>query len=115
MANTDVDLVTPGDTPVFFTDYSIKGTAKCRKCKKRIPKLELRIAKSSRFNNKEIKIFFHVKCIFESFKKARKQNSIITCNSQIEGFNEIEDDDQALINALISKVKPIVEKSDSKL
>ena len=78
--------------------------------KKRIPKLELRIAKSSRFNNKEIKIFFHVKCIFESFTKARKQTVLLHVIVKLR----VSIKSKALINALISKVKPIVEKSDPK-
>ena len=46
----------PGDIciPFFTVDHSIKGTAKCKLCKKVIVKGDLRIGKSAAFKEKVI-------------------------------------------------------------
>ena len=49
---------------LFYVDYSVKGIAKCQKCKKKcITKGEVRIAKPAMFKKTEIKRYFHVKCL----------------------------------------------------
>ena len=41
---------------IFKVDHSIRGTAKCKECKKQISKNELRIGKMVRFKEKTISI-----------------------------------------------------------
>ena len=74
----------------FYVDYSVKGTAKCQKCKRCIVKGELRIAKPAIYKKMEIKRYFHVECLFHSFSRSRTLENIITSNNQIEGFTLIK-------------------------
>ena len=55
----------------FLADYCKRGSTKCKVCRKKIQKGELRIGKSVPFKNIYITQYYHVKCGFESFKKAR--------------------------------------------
>ena len=94
----------------FHIDYSVRGTAKCQKCKRCIKKDELRIAKPAIFKKKEIKRYFHVNCLFDSFSRARTLENIITSNNQIERFTLIKEEDQDRINQLILESKSIASK-----
>ena len=63
----------------FSVDYA-KRQAGCKKCKQKIEKGELRIAKitASPFSDDgEMKNYHHPACMFETFKKARATTKII--------------------------------------
>ena len=62
---------------LFMVDYCKRGNTKCRRCRKKIPVAELRIGKPVKFKTKNIYHYFHVKCAFESFEKARSPRNII--------------------------------------
>ena len=94
----------------FYVDYSVKGTAKCQKCKKCIVKGELRIAKPAIYKKMEIKRYFHAECLFHSFSRSRTLENIITSNNQIEGFTLIKKEDQDHINQLILESRSIASK-----
>ena len=72
-------LINSKFTPTFSVDYSIKGTAKCQKCRRKIPKDELRIGKTKMFRKKLIVEFYHVSCAFNMFLSVRTLSNII-CN-----------------------------------
>ena len=95
---------------IFYIDYSVRGTAKCNKCNKCIPKNELRISKPAMYKKKEIKKSYHVACIFESFKKVRHAKNIITSVEQIIGFDIIKPEEQLDISQLVAQMKPICEQ-----
>ena len=44
-----------------LVDYCKRGTTRCRRCKKNIPKGELRIGRPAKFKAKYIYHYFHVK------------------------------------------------------
>ena len=48
----------------FKVDYSIRGTAKCKECKKIISKGELRIGKSVSYKDKYFTSFFRAFSVF---------------------------------------------------
>ena len=82
----------------FACDYANRGTSSCKRCKQKLPKGSLRLAKvvPNPFSESEdsMKTFFHVQCLFESFEKARATTKIIECSSDIDGFAALHDDDK---------------------
>ena len=88
----------------FCVDHSKNGRAKCRKCKKVILIGELRIGKNVRFKEKYILHYYHVNCIFESFKRSRHAENVITDLGKIAGVAEITNEEQLIISNLIENV-----------
>ena len=78
----------------FLVDYCKRGSTKCKRCRKKIPKDELRIGKSAPFKTKTITQYFPVQCAFDSFKRARTSSNVITCMDDISGFELIHDEDR---------------------
>ena len=68
----EVEIDTPNK---FCVDYSKRGTAKCKVCKKCIPKVELRMGMFTVFKGKTITIFHHVACFFKRMRKARIESN----------------------------------------
>ena len=93
-----------GSKTVFMVDYCKKGATKCRRCRKNILKGELRIGKSAWFKAKSIYQYFHVKCAFESFEKARSVANTIACMDDITGFDLIKDKERNFILKLMDEV-----------
>jgi hypothetical protein len=61
-------------------DVFFSPKAGCKKCKQKIPKGAVRIAKvtANPFNDEgDMKLYHHPACIFETFKKARATTKII--------------------------------------
>ena len=84
----------------FSCDYAARGTAACSKCKDKLPKGSLRMAKlapSPYHEGDTMKTYFHAKCLFDSFQKARATTKVIDCSSDIEGFSLLESDDKEVI------------------
>ena len=86
-----------GVETAFIADYCKRGTTKCQRCKKAIPKGNLRIGKSVFFKTKYIYQYLHVECAFASFEKARLATRVITCMDDIGGFDLLKDDDRLKI------------------
>ena len=62
--NDIVDVSNDKKENYFKVDYSIRGTAKCKECKKIICKDHLRIGKSVFFRGISFLQYFHLKCAF---------------------------------------------------
>ncbi|XP_074466094.1 DNA ligase 3 isoform X1 [Sebastes fasciatus] len=97
----------------FMVEYAKRGTAGCKKCKDKIPKEVVRIGKivPNPFSESagEMKEWYHVKCIFEKLERARATTKKIEDITDLEGWEELEDQDKEVINKhvadLMSKVK----------
>ena len=87
----------------FLVDYCKRGSTKCKRCRRKIPKDELRIGKSAPFKTKTITQYFHVQCAFDSFKRARTSSNVITCMDDISGFELIHDEDRIKILHLMDE------------
>ena len=81
----------------FRVDYSKRGTAKCKICKKCIPKDELRIGQYAFFKGVTITNFHHVTCFFQKMKRARVASNVIQTSNDIDGFEGISEADQEVI------------------
>ena len=81
----------------FSADYCKRGSTKCKTCKKRIQKGELRIEKSVPFKAIHILQYYHLKCAFNSFKNGRLAANVITCMDDINVFNLLIDSDKRMI------------------
>ena len=89
----------------FCVDYSKRGTAKCKVCKKCILKNELRIGVYTVFKGKIITKFHHINCFFQKMKRALVESNVIQSFSQIDGFETILDTDKEQIIAKIEEDK----------
>ena len=85
----------------FHVDYSIRGTAKCKICKKNIEKGELRIGKSAPYKDRVILQYHHIPCIFKQFHCARSALNIINHIDQIVGFTDLTETDRLYLRNLI--------------
>ena len=85
----------------LFIDYCKRGSTKCKRCKKQIPKGDLRLEKVVPFRSIHISQYYHVKCAFDSSQNARIASNVITCMDDIEGLELIQDHDRLQILSLI--------------
>ena len=104
----------------FCTDYSVRGTAKCRVCKKAIKKGELRIGCYVTFKGKVITNYYHVLCFFDKMKKARTESNVIKGPKYIDGFDNIKPTDQLQLLDFIkaddeTRTKPLLKKYRKKI
>jgi len=93
----------------FLADYG-KRKANCKKCKTVIEKGELRLAKitASPFSEDgEMKLYFKPACLFETFKRARATTKVIEEPGDIQGFNELKEDDKDVIRGLIKESQKV--------
>ena len=88
----------------FSVDYAVRGTAKCKVCKKLINRNDLRIGKLVPFKSKHIKQFYHVDCAFKSFEKAKTPIDRISDPSELDGLMLIDSTDKVRINDLLRNV-----------
>ena len=88
----------------FCVDYSKNGRAKCRKCNKFIEKDLIRVGKNVRFKEKYILHYFHVECVFESFKRAKDISNVITNAKEIAGIQNITDEERRKIKDFIGNL-----------
>ncbi|XP_034762928.2 DNA ligase 3 isoform X2 [Acipenser ruthenus] len=90
----------------FCVEYAKRGTAGCKKCKDKIMKGLVRIGKvvPNPFTESggDMKEWYHVKCIFEKFEKARATTKKIEDITDLEGWEELQDEEKELINKHIS-------------
>ena len=62
----------------FCVDYSKRGTAKCKICKKHILKDELRMGSYTSFKGISMIYYSHVPCFFKRMKRARVESNVIS-------------------------------------
>lgn len=88
----------------FSADYS-KRASKCQKCKQELPKGSCRLAKVApnffHDGDGEMKQYYHIKCLFETFQRARATTKVIESTDDIDGFTGLTDDDKDLVVELI--------------
>lgn len=92
------------ETTRFSADYS-KRLSKCKKCRVQIEKNAIRLAKivANPFGDEgDMKQYYHVNCMFESFARVRATTKIIETADDIEDFQVIEKKDQIVITEFIS-------------
>ena len=101
---------------MFCVDHSKNGRAKCRKCRKNIDKDMIRIGKNVIFKDQYILHYFHVECIFDSFKRARSLSNVITSLSEIAVLEDISDEDRSMLTSLIEgvDVQRLIDKKSDK-
>ncbi|NXG19064.1 DNLI3 ligase, partial [Grallaria varia] len=91
----------------YCVDYAKRGTAGCKKCKEKIVKGMCRIGKivPNPFTESggDMKEWYHVKCMFEKLDKARATTKKIEDITDLEGWEELQDEEKELINRLISE------------
>lgn len=88
----------------FVVDYS-KRVSKCKKCKVVLEKGKIRLGKivPNPFGaDEDMKQYYHLDCLFQTFVRARATTKIIESVDDIENFSSIEKQDKAAINELIS-------------
>ncbi|XP_056100252.1 DNA ligase 3 isoform X2 [Rhinichthys klamathensis goyatoka] len=92
----------------YCVEYAKRGTAGCKKCKDKIMKGLVRIGKivPNPFSESagEMKEWYHVKCIFEKLEKARATTKKIEDITELEGWEELQDEDKELINKHVSEL-----------
>ncbi|XP_035522293.1 DNA ligase 3 [Morone saxatilis] len=102
----------------FIVEYAKRGTAGCKKCKDKIQKEVVRIGKivPNPFSESagEMKEWYHVKCIFEKLERARATTKKIEDITDLEGWEELEDEDKKLINKHVSDLMAKVNASPKK-
>ena len=99
--NKETDLI---NAKIFSVDYSKRGTAKCKNCKKVIAKGLIRLGKEVPFKVGYIIQYFHIDCAFESFQKARSITNTVTNLNDIGGIDFISADEKSKIVNLIDTV-----------
>lgn len=90
----------------FALDYS-KRLSKCKRCKKELAKGTVRLAKlvPDFFGggDEDMKQFYHIDCLFDSFKRARATTKIIESTDEIQNFSSANKEHQQQIKELIEK------------
>jgi len=92
----------------FSVDYAKLGTSACKKCKAKIAKGEIRIAKitPSPFSEGDtMKIYHHVPCIFDTFLHARATTKIIESSTDLDGWSDISPLDREIISDQIKRIQ----------
>lgn len=87
----------------FSVDYS-KRASNCKECKLEIVKGDVRLAKITPNpfgGDGDMKKYYHIKCLFETFKRARKATRKIEASDDIEDFKSIKEEDKKLIVSFI--------------
>ncbi|KAG7483695.1 hypothetical protein MATL_G00041100 [Megalops atlanticus] len=92
----------------YCVEYAKRGTAGCKKCKDKIMKGLVRIGKivPNPFSESagEMKEWYHVKCIFEKLERARATTKKIDDITDLEGWEELQDEDKDLINKHVGEL-----------
>lgn len=92
----------------FSVDYAKVGTSSCKKCKTKIGKGEIRIAKISPSPFSEgdtMKLYHHVECLFETFLNARATTKIIESTTDLDGWEDVNQIDREKILEQIKRIE----------
>lgn len=102
----------------FLVEYAKRGTAGCKKCKEKIGKGLARIGKvvPNPFSESagEMKEWYHIKCIFEKLERARATTKKIEDITDLEGWEELQDEDKELINKCVADLLTKINASPKK-
>ena len=94
------------DEPQFCAEYAKQGRAKCKNCKEKIEKSCLRLGKlvPNHFSDDGgmMKEWYHMKCIFDKFSRARSTTKRIDSTDELDGFVNLEEEDKKSIEKLIA-------------
>ncbi|KAL5490807.1 hypothetical protein EMCRGX_G015992 [Ephydatia muelleri] len=94
----------------YCIEYAKTGRSGCKKCKQQIEKGVARIGKvaPNPFSDDggDMKVWYHVKCMFETFKRARATTKKIESPADLEGFAELADTEKEEIKQLIKEMVP---------
>ena len=98
-------------TNKFALDYS-KRLSKCQnqKCKQEIPKGSVRLAKLvpnffGSSDDGDMKQFYHIDCLFDTFKRAKATTKIIEETDDIENFSSANEKDKKKIIEAIEEIE----------
>jgi len=96
---------------VYKVEYSKSGKEECKntRCHKAFEKGELRLGKVVGSSPKSVNThWYHVGCMFDSLRRARKASKKISGESDLKGFDQLNEDDQKKIREYIveSKLPP---------
>ena len=91
------------DVNIFAVDYSKNGRARCKVCHKFIDKGLLRIGKLVGYKEKHFYQYYHLPCAFRSFKKARVAKNMITSLTDLDGVEQLSEDERKYLNQLITE------------
>jgi hypothetical protein len=90
----------------FCADYDKRGMAACKKCKQKLTKGQMRLGKVTvnpfGDGGGDMKLWHHPQCLFDTFLRARASTKIIEDPSDVEGFNDLQDEDKDAIRDLIA-------------
>ncbi|CAL9685126.1 unnamed protein product [Knipowitschia caucasica] len=102
----------------FIVEYAKRGTAGCKKCKDKIAKGIVRIGKvvPNPFSESagDMKEWYHVKCIFEKLERARATTKKIEDITDLEGWEELQDEDKDIINKHVADLLTKINASPKK-
>ena len=101
-------------TTRFCADYA-KRLSNCKKCKEKLAKGSLRIAKvvANPFGSDggDMRQYYHPKCIFESFQRARATTAVIEGPGDVENWSDLQESDK---DSILKLIKALEEKRSSK-
>jgi DNA ligase-3 len=90
----------------YCIEYAKTGRSSCKKCKSQIEKGVPRVGKitPNPFSDDEgdMKVWYHMRCMFETLKRARTAKKIET-PADIEGFPDMKDEEKEEIRKLIAE------------
>ncbi|GFG28746.1 hypothetical protein Cfor_02993 [Coptotermes formosanus] len=80
----------------FFVDRAKSNRSTCKKCKQKLESGTLRLAKSgyNPFGPGPMKLWHHVNCMFDVFASQRRTTARIETPEDIEGWSDLEEEDQ---------------------
>lgn len=89
----------------YCIEYAKSGRSGCKKCKQTIEKGASRVGKvtANPFSDDggEMKQWYHVPCIFETFTRARATTKVVESPADLEGFTDLKDEDKEEVKKLI--------------
>ena len=102
----------------YLTGYAKLGTSSCKKCKQKIDKGALRIAKltTNPFSDEggEMRQWYHPQCMFETFLRARATTKKIEEPDDVEGFTDLDQEDKERLLKLMKGITNVLKYRDMK-
>ena len=97
----------PTIVKIFHIEYAASARAKCIRCKQYISQNVPRFYKLDNLPRKAtiIKRYYHVDCLFQSFKRARLLQNVINDQQEVGGLEDMPADVQERIIKLIDENK----------